>query len=97
MARKTNWAVISISKVQVPYRQALAAIQKVYEVSRPAGHRLLEYLVRRLEFAAKYVDAAENLLRSGRPRIIASSHRLPPELSRFTSISNPSHIGWDRS
>lgn len=41
------------------YREALAAMRKAREQSAPRGHRFLDYLVGRLVFAVRYLDAAE--------------------------------------
>ncbi len=41
------------------YRDALAAMRTAREGSRPAGYRLLDYLIGRLKFAVRYLDAAE--------------------------------------
>ena len=42
------------------YREALARMRAARKQSRPAGHRFLDYLVGRLVFAVKYLDAAEH-------------------------------------
>ncbi|OHB81824.1 MAG: hypothetical protein A2V98_13590 [Planctomycetes bacterium RBG_16_64_12] len=42
------------------YREALAALEAARRHSRPAGHRLLDYLIGRLVFAVRYLDAAES-------------------------------------